>query len=142
MDRREVRSSRSRLRGEQLAYETSELRPAGSGRRQRSARRRVHDAGGLRVDVGCVLSAGSLQDLPRDLPLFLARAGRDEFPGLNAALDAFLAPAVRDNRPVAFVNHATGPHAFDVADDSPATRAVIRQVLAFMKSHLSDADDR
>jgi len=82
----------------------------------------------------------TFEDLPRGTSLFVARAGRDEFPGLNAALDAFLAQAVRDNRPVTFVNHATGPHAFDVADDSPATRDVIRQVLGFLKSHL--ADDR
>lgn len=87
-------------------------------------------------------SGRTFEDLPRDTPLFLARAGRDEFPGLNTALDAFLAQAVRDNRPVTFVNHATGPHAFDVADDSPATRDVIRQVLAFMRSHLSEADER
>ena len=84
----------------------------------------------------------TFEELPRDTPLFVARAGRDEFPGLNGALDSFVAAAVRDNRPVTLVNHATGPHAFDVADDSPATRDVIRQVLAFLKSHLSDADDR
>ena len=84
----------------------------------------------------------TFEELPRDTPLFVARAGRDEFPGLNGALDSFVAAAVRDNRPVTFVNHATGPHAFDVADDSPATRDVIRQVLVFMKSHLSAADDR
>ena len=87
-------------------------------------------------------SDNTFDDLPRGTPLFLARAGRDEFPGLNTALDAFLAQAVRDNRPVTFVNHANGPHAFDVADDSPATRDVIRQVLAFMRFHLSDADER
>ena len=84
----------------------------------------------------------TFEDLPEDVPLLVARAGRDEFRGLNTALDAFLARAVRDNRPVTFVNHATGPHAFDVADDSPATRDVIRQVLAFMKSHLADANER
>ena len=84
----------------------------------------------------------TFEDLPRDTPLFVARAGRDEFPGLNTALDAFLAAAVQDNRPVTFVNHATGPHAFDIMDDSPATRDVIRQVLAFMKSHLLNADGR
>lgn len=84
----------------------------------------------------------TFEDLPRDTPLFLARAGRDESPGLNAALDAFLAAALRDNRPVTFVNHATGPHAFDVMDDSPATRDVVRQVLAFLKSQLSGADDQ
>ena len=85
---------------------------------------------------------GTLEDLPRYTPLFVARAGRDESPGLNAALDSFVAAAVRDNRPVTFVNHATGPHAFDVADDSPATRDVIRQILAFMKSHLADANEQ
>ena len=84
----------------------------------------------------------TLEDLPRDTPLFVARAGRDESPGLNAALDSFVAAALRDNRPVTFVNHTTGPHAFDVMDDSPATRDVIRQVLGFLKSHLADADHR
>ena len=82
----------------------------------------------------------TFEDLPRGTSLFVARAGRDEFPGLNAALDAFLAAAVRDNRPVSFVNHAAGPHAFDIMDDSAATCDVIRQVLGFLKSHL--ADDR
>ena len=81
-------------------------------------------------------------DLPRDTPLFVARAGRDESPGLNAALDSFLAASVHDNRPVTFVNHAAGPHAFDIADDSSATRDVIRQVLGFLKFHLSDVEDR
>ena len=74
--------------------------------------------------------------------MFVARAGRDESPGLNTALDTFLLEAVRDNRPVTFVNHATGPHAFDVMDDSAATRRVIGQILAFMKSHLPDGDGR
>ena len=73
----------------------------------------------------------TFEDLPRDTRLFVARAGRDESPGLNAALDSFVAAAVRDNRPVTLVNHATGPHAFDVMDDSRATRGVIRQVLGF-----------
>ena len=87
-------------------------------------------------------TSGTFEDLPRRTRLFVARAGRDEYPGLNTALDSFLAAAVRDNRPVTFVNHATGPHAFDVMDDSSATRDVIRQVLSFLKSHLSDAEDR
>ena len=87
-------------------------------------------------------TSGTFEDLPRDTALFVARAGRDESPGLNTALDTFLLEAVRDNRPVTFVNHATGPHAFDVMDDSAATRRVIGQILAFMKSHLPDGDGR
>jgi hypothetical protein len=34
------------------------------------------------------------------------------------------------------VNQATGPHAFELEDDGPATRAAIRQVLTFLSAHL------
>jgi len=70
------------------------------------------------------------------VPLFLARAGKEQFAGVNESLDAFLASALNRNLPVTFVNHATGPHAFDLFDDSETTREVIRQILAFMRHHL------
>jgi hypothetical protein len=78
----------------------------------------------------------SVRDLPQDLPLFIARAGRDEFPGLNEMLDVFLAEALARNLPVSFVNHADAPHAFDLFHDSEATREIIRQMLRFMQFHL------
>jgi dienelactone hydrolase/predicted ester cyclase len=78
----------------------------------------------------------SVDDLPDHLPLFIARAGRDELPGLNDTIDRFVANALARNRPLAVVNHATAPHAFDLFDDSEATRSVIRQVLAFLRYHL------
>ena len=78
----------------------------------------------------------SVADLAPDVPLFLARAGREHFPGLNDALDRFTARAVARNLPVTLVNHPTGPHAFDVDDDSDASRAVIRQALTFLCLHL------
>jgi hypothetical protein len=78
----------------------------------------------------------SVADLPQDLPLFIARGGQDEMPGLNEALDRFLARALARNLPVAFANHRTGPHAFDLSQDGEATRAIIRQTLAFLRSHL------
>ena len=82
-------------------------------------------------------SAGkSVDDLPRDIPLFIARAGRDQMPGLNAALDSFLARAVTCNLPVTIVNHSMGPHAFDLLDDSETSREIIRQILAFLRFHL------
>jgi hypothetical protein len=82
-------------------------------------------------------SAGkAVEDLPRDLPLFIARAGRDEMPGLNRALDRFLAGALACNLPVTFVNHASGPHAFDLFDDSDTSREIVRRILAFLQFHL------
>lgn len=79
----------------------------------------------------------SIADLPRDVPLFVARAGGDQAP-LNEALDAFVAAALRSNRPLTCVNHSFGPHAFDVLDDSPASREIVRQILAFLQFQLSE----
>src|SRR5262245_25613661 len=82
-------------------------------------------------------SAGrSVDDLPRRLPLLVARAGRDEFPGLNDALDRFVAGALRANLPLTLVNHADGPHAFDLVDDSDTSREIVKQILSFLRFHL------
>ena len=78
----------------------------------------------------------SVDDLPRDLPLFVARAGQDQMPGLNETLDGFLARALACNLPVTFVNHSTAPHAFDLFDDSEMSREIIGRILAFLRFHL------
>jgi dienelactone hydrolase len=78
----------------------------------------------------------SVRDLLQHLPLFIARAGQDEFPQLNDMLDRFLADALARNLPVTFVNHADAPHAFDLVHDSEATREIIRQILRFLQCHL------
>lgn len=82
-------------------------------------------------------SAGrTVDDLPQDLPLFLVRSGQDTFAGLNEAIDAFVAKALRRNLPITLVNYATGPHAFDLMDDTDGAREIIKQILAFMQRHL------
>lgn len=82
-------------------------------------------------------SAGkSVRDLPPDVPLFIARVGRDETPQLNETLDRFISHALAANLPITVVNHPTGPHAFDILDDSETSRDMIRQILAFLRSHL------
>ncbi len=78
-----------------------------------------------------------VEDLPTDTALFIARAGQDQVVGLNEALDRFLAAMVRCNLPVTFVNHATGPHGFDYADDSEESRQVVRAALAFLQANLA-----
>src|SRR2546428_5471280 len=82
-------------------------------------------------------SAGkSVDDLPRGLPLFVARAGQDQFPGLNDSIDRFLLKALGCNLPVTFVNHPEGPHAFDLFDDSETSREIIKRILSFLRFHL------
>jgi hypothetical protein len=78
----------------------------------------------------------SVDDLPKDMPLFIVRAGKDETPHLNETIDRFLVKALICNLPITFANHAAAPHSFDVMDDSETTREIIRQILAFMQFHL------
>ena len=78
----------------------------------------------------------SVEDLPKDMPLFIVRAGKDETPHLNETIDRFLAKALICNLPITFANHAAASHSFDVMDDSETTREIIRQILAFMRFHL------
>ena len=78
----------------------------------------------------------SVDDLSRDLPLFVARAAHDQLPRLNDTLDRFVSGALACNLPLTFANHATAPHAFDLFHDSEASREIIGQMLAFLRFHL------
>jgi acetyl esterase/lipase len=80
--------------------------------------------------------AMTLEELPA-IPLFVARAGRDEMPGLNALIDRFVPAAIARGLPITVVNHPTGPHSFELLEDSPTTRAVVQQLLAFLQIHLT-----
>ena len=82
----------------------------------------------------------SLDDLPAATALLVARAGREETPGLNASLDRFVAGALERNLPLTLIHHAQGPHAFDLVDDSEKTRTAVGQTLAFLGAHLLDRE--
>jgi acetyl esterase/lipase len=75
-------------------------------------------------------------DRPSFPPMFLARAGRDTIPTLNARLDAFVGDAIAANAPITVVNHPNGAHGFEVANDDERSREIIRAAIEFMKAHL------
>jgi hypothetical protein len=79
----------------------------------------------------------SVDDLPTGVPLLVVRAGRDQAPGLNDALDKVVTRAITRNLPLTFINHAEGAHGFDCDEDSSIAREVVRQVLAFLAFHLN-----
>jgi acetyl esterase/lipase len=78
----------------------------------------------------------SVVDLPGDVPIFVARAGRDENPGLNETLDRFVFDGFSRNLPIAVTNHPTGPHAFDLLDEGSVSRRIVGEVLAFLRASL------
>jgi acetyl esterase/lipase len=94
---------------------------------------------GAAGQVGCaVLCYGPLDDLAPDPalpPLLVVRAGRDD-PALNRTIDQFVLAAEARRLAVDLVHQPDGHHAFDVADDTDASREVIRRVLAFLRGHL------
>lgn len=69
-------------------------------------------------------------------PLFVIRSGRDETPGLNAALDPLLHAAIGANAPITVVNLPEAPHSFDLFYDTEQTRQTLAQALAFLRGHL------
>lgn len=79
----------------------------------------------------------TVADLRRDVPLLITRAGRDQFPAMNASIDRFIHHGLLENLPITFVNHAEGPHAFDLFDDSRTSRDILRQTLRFLQQHLT-----
>jgi len=96
----------------------------------------VHEAG-RRWRFANPAAGKTVRDLP-DVPIFIARAGRDTNAGVNESIDRFLTHALKHNRPVTLVNHHDGAHAFDLEDNSETTRRIVRQMLAFLRSTLID----
>ncbi|HLL12112.1 MAG TPA: alpha/beta hydrolase, partial [Rubrivivax sp.] len=76
---------------------------------------------------------GDLSVLP---PLFVARAGRDRVPGLNAALDRFVQAALAGNAQVTVANHAGGVHGFDNQNDDARSREIVTMAVWFLQTNL------
>jgi len=79
----------------------------------------------------------SLEELGR-VPTLLLRAGQDEMPGLLTSMDRFVAAALADAFPLTLLNHPDAGHAFDLADDRPASVTALRSVLDFLVRRLRD----
>jgi len=71
----------------------------------------------------------------RDLPLFIARAGKDT-EVVNQGLDHFAASCLANNVPLTLVNYAEGRHGFDMVDDTDQSREIIRNTIEFFRFHL------
>jgi hypothetical protein len=77
----------------------------------------------------------SVADLQADVPLLIVRAAEDQFPHLNDTLDRFVLDAATHQLPITLVDHQ-GPHAFDLLQDTDASRATITRMLAFLRVNL------
>jgi dienelactone hydrolase len=78
------------------------------------------------------------RDAPAVPPSLLVKAGRDA-PGLNRLIDEFRKEAERLDLPLEYLEHPTGPHAFDIRDDSEVSREIIKKTIAFIRRHCAEA---
>lgn len=93
-------------------------------------------AGGrVRCAALCYGPLSNLAPDPALPPLLVVRAGRDD-PELNRTIDEFVSAATARQLAVELVHQPDGHHAFDVADDTDASRAVIQRVVAFLRGQL------
>lgn len=92
-------------------------------------------AGQVRCAALCYGPLDGLDPDPALPPLLVVRAGGDH-PKLNRTIDEFVTAAAVRQLAVELVHQPDGHHAFDVADDTDASREVIRRVLAFLRGHL------
>lgn len=68
--------------------------------------------------------------------LVIARAGSGYGP-IGRGLDAFVSAALEANAPLDVMNHRRGEHAFDVVNDDPRSRDIIRRTLDIVRESLS-----
>ena len=71
-----------------------------------------------------------------DLPVLFVRAGRDS-PRLNASIDKLLARVATSDAPWTVVYAPDLHHAFDVLDETPESRRIVRETLEFYRELLS-----
>jgi acetyl esterase/lipase len=68
-------------------------------------------------------------------PLLVARAGLDNS-WLNDGIDRFVHAATAAGATLDLLNHPGGRHGFDILDDDPRSRQVIRRTIDFLRDHL------
>lgn len=78
-----------------------------------------------------------VEQLPKDIPLLIVRAGKDEMEPINDSIDHFITQALANNLPLTLINYPEGAHAFDTSDNSIGAQEVIKQILEFMKMKLA-----
>jgi dienelactone hydrolase len=73
------------------------------------------------------------EDVPRDVPLLVIRAGRDQFDGINESIDRFVAQSLAHNLPITLINQPDAQHASE-------SEELIEATLRFLRAHLLDSD--
>ncbi len=76
-------------------------------------------------------------DLNISTPLLVVQAGKDQMPGINHSIDRFCdALMATDNAKLTRLNLPDAVHAFDLEQDTQASREAISEIVEFLKARL------
>jgi acetyl esterase/lipase len=74
-------------------------------------------------------------------PILIVRAGLDNIlineKSINQRIDLFIKDAIAKNLRLELINYSEGKHAFDLFDDKPETREIIRKTFEFIKDQMN-----
>ena len=70
-------------------------------------------------------------------PILVARAGLDD-PWLNEGVDRFVQAALAKGATLDLLNHPDGRHGFDILDDDPRSKEIIRRTLGYLEERLGN----
>jgi dienelactone hydrolase len=79
-----------------------------------------------------------IKEIRKDVPLFVVSVGKESHSEVKATAERFVREALSLGVPITFVHYADGQHDFDVQDDTPESRAIIRQTVDFLRLHLME----
>ncbi len=104
---------------------------------------RLAELQGICQDVGCYVpnpeddTAGlpEVEQIRTDLPLLIARAGKDEL--VNPFIDHFVEQATAVDAQLIQLDHPEGEHSFDHMQTDEKTIEIIGQTLEFMSSNFA-----
>ena len=74
---------------------------------------------------------------PQNVDLLVVKAGKDEFPGINDGIDAFVAEGRTRKVKIELIEYSEGVHAFDVLDSSAQSIEIVQQMLEFFTTRLA-----
>ncbi|HYF30551.1 MAG TPA: hypothetical protein VD993_05495 [Chitinophagaceae bacterium] len=82
-------------------------------------------------------SPDSLGRIRQDVPTLVVRAGLDG-QGLNMGIENFVQAALQLDARIELVNYLEGMHAFDIYNNTPESKAIIKRTVDFLKKNLTD----
>ncbi|MDA1369928.1 MAG: hypothetical protein O2971_04080 [Proteobacteria bacterium] len=74
---------------------------------------------------------------PENVDLLVVKAGKDEFPGINDGIDAFVVEGRARKVKMELIEYSQGVHAFDVLDSSAQSIEIVQQMLEFFTTRLA-----